>query len=59
MVLIFYLTVVPDAPSRAGRDVASDVVGRLALAEWLAAAVAGREAKYNNENCSLISIKIK
>jgi hypothetical protein len=44
------LTVVPDAPSRPGWDVASDVVGRLALVERLEStvvdepvAVAGRE----------------
>jgi hypothetical protein len=45
MFLYFYLTVVPDALSRAGRDAASDVVGRPVLAEWLEAAVTGREAK--------------
>lgn len=51
-VWFYYLTVVPDACSRPGRDVASDVVGRLPLVERFVAvavvellAVAGREAK--------------
>jgi hypothetical protein len=60
MIRFDYLTVVPDALSRAGRDVASDVVGRLPLVERFGAtvvdkllAVAGREAK-EKENYSLI-----
>lgn len=52
MTLFYYLTVVPDAFSRTGREVASDVAGRLPLVERFAPtvvdvllAVAGREAK--------------
>jgi hypothetical protein len=65
MILFDYLTVVPDAVSRAGRDVASDVFGRLALVECFEStvvdtllAVAGRGAK-GNKNCSLFSDKTK
>ena len=52
------LTVVPDAPSRGGRDAALDVAGRQALVERLAVtvvnellAVAGREARVKDSGC--------
>ena len=65
MILFDYLTVVPDAASRTGRDDASAVAGRFPVVECFEAvvvdellAVAGREAK-DKEKYAEISKRIK